>query len=87
MLRRRDDFITEPGSTDLSWMGNPDLYQYANDDAYARYQADKDSFELFSIQTFLDNINRGYIKNREDARKEFNAVKENVSSESLREIV
>ena len=86
-LRHGDDLIREPVSTDLSWIGDPVLYQDANDDVFAKYNADKDSLELFSIQTFLDNINRRYIKNKEVARKEFNTVKQNVSSESLRKIV
>ena len=86
-LRHGDDLIREPVSTDLSWIGDPVLYQDANDDVFAKYNADKDSLELFSIQTFLDNINRRYIKKKEVARKEFNTVKQNVSSESLRKIV
>ena len=87
-LLHGDSFINAtPDLADLSWMSDPIKYDHANNEAYSRYQADEDSFELLSIQTFLDNINRGYIKNREDARKEFNTVKQNVNSESLREIV
>ena len=86
-LRRRDDFIKEPGSTDLSWIHDPVLYQEANDDAQARYHADEGSLELLSIRTFLDDINRGDIKDKKRAQKKFITVKESVSSGTLKEIV
>ena len=57
-------FITEPGSTDLSWMQDPELYEEISQDVFARYNKDKDSNELLSIQTFLDNINEEYIKTK-----------------------
>ena len=86
-LRRAQDFIREPVSTDLSWMYDPARYQEANDDAQARYRVDRDSFELLSIQSFLDDINNEHIKNRKDVREEFNTVKQNLTSEALRDIV
>ena len=43
--------------------------------------------ELLSIKTFLDDINRGDIKNKKNAQKNFRVVKESVSSEVLKEIV
>ena len=51
-----------------------------------KYRKDKDSFELLSIKTFLDNINSSITKNKKDARKEFNTVKKNVQSESLEKL-
>ena len=46
---------------DLSWMYNPQLYDKISQDAVDRYNKDKKSNELKSIQTFLDNITNGYI--------------------------
>ena len=63
----------------LSWMYNPQLY-------VARYNKDKHSNELLSIQTFLDITNE-YIKNKKDALEEFKTVKSNVKSENLKDIV
>ena len=37
------------------------LYKQINEDVFARYRKDKDSFELLSIKTFLDNINNKKI--------------------------
>ena len=85
-LRRGDDFIKK-AATDLSWMFSKDIYEAANDDVFVRYQKDKDSHEFLSMQTFLDNINRGYIKNKKDAQEEFKTVKRNVKSEALKKIV
>ena len=48
---------------DLSWMYNPKLYDEISEDAVDRYNKDKKSNELKSIQTFLDNITNEYIKN------------------------
>ena len=68
---------------DLSWMYNPQLYEEISQEGFARYNQDKDSNELLSIQSFLDNINEEYIKNKKDALKEFKTVKNNVKSENL----
>ena len=38
-------------------MNDSELYKQINEDVFARYRKDKDSFELLSIKTFLDNIN------------------------------
>ena len=63
-------------------------YKQYNEDVFAKYRKDKDSFELLSIKTFLDNINnKKNIKNKKDARKEFKTVKKNVKSEALKTIV
>ena len=58
------DFITEPGSIDLSWMNDPVLYDEISQDVFSKYNKNKDSNELLSIQSFLDNINEEYIKNK-----------------------
>ena len=42
-------------------MYNPQLYDKISQDAVDRYNKDKKSNELKSIQTFLDNITNGYI--------------------------
>ena len=53
----------------------------------SRYNGDKNSFELFTLRTFIDNINNEHVKNKKDAREEFKNVKRNVKSEALKEIV
>ena len=72
---------------DLSWMYNPQLYDEINQDVVARYNKDKHSNELLSIETFLDKITNEYIKNKKDALEEFKTVKNNVKSENLKDIV
>ena len=47
---------------DLSWMYNPQLYDKISYDVVNRYNKDKKSNELKSIQTFLDSITNEYIK-------------------------
>ena len=42
----------------LSWMYNPQLYDKISQDVVARYNKDKHSNELLSIQTFLDNVTK-----------------------------
>ena len=72
---------------DLSWMHNPQLYDKIRQDVADRYNKDKKSKELKSIQTFLDNIDNEHIKNKKDALKEFKTIKNNVKSENLNDIV
>ena len=72
---------------DLSWMYNPQLYDEISQNVFARYNKDKHSNELESIQNFLDNITNEYIKNKKDALEEFKTVKNNVKSENLKDIV
>ena len=72
---------------DLPWMYNPQLYDEISQDVFARYNKDKHSNELLSIQNFLDNITNEYIKNNKDALEEFKTVKNNVKSENLKNIV
>ena len=63
---------------DLSWMYNPQLYDKISHHVVARYTKYKHSNELKSIQTFLDNINNEFIKNKKDALEEFKTVNNNV---------
>ena len=84
---RDDDKIAETDSIDLSWMNNLQLYGQIAPEVFARYDRDKDSFELFTLRTFIDNINNERVKNKKDAREEFKIVKKNVKSEALKEIV
>ena len=56
-------------------------------EVFSRYNGDKNSFELFTLRTFIDNINNQRVKNKKDAREEFKDVKKNVKSEALKEIV
>ena len=86
-IRIGRDFITEPGSIDLSWMHDPKLYEEISQDVFARYNKDKDSLELLSIQSFLGNINDEYIKNKKDALSEFRTVKNHVKSKNLRDYI
>ena len=72
---------------DLPRMYNPQLYDKISHDVVARYNKDKHSNELLSIQTFLDNITNEHIKNKKDALEEFKTVKSNVKSENLKDIV
>ena len=71
---------------DLSWMYNSQRYDEISQDVFARYNNDKHSNELLSIQNFLDNITNEYIKNKKDALEEFKTVKNNVKSENLKGI-
>ena len=72
---------------DLSWMNDLQLYKKIASEVFSRYNGDKDSFELFTLQTFIDNINNERVKNKKDAREEFKIVKKNVKSEALKEVV
>ena len=66
------------------------IYNYLKkiaSEVFPRYNGDKNSFELFTLRTFIDNINNEHVKNKKDAREEFKNVKKNVKSEALKEIV
>ena len=56
---------------DISWIDNTELFNKISNDVTSRYNKNKDSFELLSIQKFLDNINNEHIKNKKDAYKNF----------------
>ena len=72
---------------DLSWMNDLQLYKKFASEVFSRYNGDKNSFELFTLRTFIGNINNERVKNKRDAREEFKNVKKNVKSEALKEIV
>ena len=72
---------------DLSWMTDLQLYKKIASEVFSRYNGDKHSFELFTLRTFIDNINNERVKNKKDAREEFKIIKINVKSEALKEIV
>ena len=83
-----NDFIDDNiFNINLSWMYNPQLYHKISEDVVDRYNKDKKSNELKSIQTFLDNIVNEHIKNKKDALEEFKTIKNNVKSENLKDIV
>ena len=57
------------------------IYNYIKEiasEVFSRYKGDKDSFELITLRTFIDNINNKCVKNKKDAREEFKIVKKNV---------
>ena len=72
---------------DLSWMNDLQLHKKIASEVFSRYNGDKNSFELFTLRTFIDNINNEHVKNKKDARKEIKNVQKNVKREALKEIV
>ena len=68
-------------------MNDLQLHKKITSEVFSRYNGDKNSFELFTLRTFIVNINNERVKNKEDAREEFKNVKKNVKSEALKEIV
>ena len=86
-IRIGKDFV-EVCTIAIPWINDWELYKQINEDVFAKCRKDKDSFELLSIKTVLDNINSGITKNKKDAEKEFKTIKKkNVQSESLKDIV
>ena len=81
-----DNGDDEMSIIDLSWINNLQLYEKIASEVFSRYNGNKDSFELFTLQTFIDNINNERIKNKKDAREEFKTVKKNIKSEALKQI-
>ena len=68
-------------------MDDLQLYRQIASKVFDRYNRDKDSFELFTLRTFIDNINNESVKNKKDAREEFKTVKKNVKSKALKQTV
>ena len=68
-------------------MNDLQLYKEIASEVFSRYNEDKDSLELFTVRTFIDNMNNERVKNKKDAREEFKIVKKNVKSEALKDIV
>ena len=82
-----NDDIDKTVSIDLSWMNDLQLYRQIASKVFTRYNRDKASLELFTLQTFIDGINNERVKHKNDAREEFKTVKKNVKSEDLKQIV
>ena len=82
-----DNNGNDNNGNDLSWINDLQLYKKIALEVFSRYNGDKNSFELFTLLTFIDNINNERVKNKKDAREEFKNVKKNVKSEALKEIV
>ena len=79
-----DDNGNDDNGDDLSWMNDLQLYKKIASEVFSIYNGDKNSFELFTLRTFIDNINNERVKNKKDAREEFKNVKKNVKSEALK---
>ena len=73
--------------SDTSWIDNTKLLNKISNDVTSRYNKSKDSFELLSIQNFLDNINNEHIKNKKNACEELKKLKNNVKRGELKDIV
>ena len=72
---------------DILWIDNTELFIKISNDVPSRYNENKDSFELLSIQNFLDNINNEHIKNKKDTCEKLKKLKNNVKSGELKDIV
>ena len=82
-----DNNGNDDNGNDLSWMNGLQLYKKVTLEVFSRYNRDKNSFELITLRTFIDNMNNKRVKNKKDAREEFKNVKKNIKSEALKEIV
>ena len=45
-------------------MNDLQLYKKIASEVFSRYNGDKSSFELFTLRTFIDNINNERVKNK-----------------------
>ena len=82
-----DDGNEKKSFIDLLWINYLQLYKKIASEVFSRYNGDKDSFELFTLRTFIGNINNERVKNKKCAREEFKTVKKKVKSEALKQIV
>ena len=82
-----DEIITNKKIIDITWVDNPKLFKKINNDVTNRYHKDKNSTELLSIQSFLDDINNEHIENKKDAYEKFKDLKNNVKNDELKDIV
>ena len=80
-------FLDKRKITEITWIDDPELFNQINNDVTNRYRKDKNSTELLSIQGFLDHINNEYIENKDDARKIFKNLKNDIKSDELKDIV
>ena len=51
---RDDNGDDKTSFIDLSWMNDLQLYKKFASEVFSRYDGDKDSFELFTLRTFID---------------------------------
>ena len=82
-----DEIITNKKIIDITWVDNPKLFKKINNDVTNRYHKDKNSTELLSIQSFLDDINNEHIENKKDAYEKFKDLKNDVKNDELKNIV
>ena len=48
---------------DLSWINDLQLYKIIASEVFYRYNGNKDPLELFTLRTFIENINNECVKN------------------------
>ena len=73
--------------TDVSWINDSRLSNKISKDVTDRYHKDNKSPELFSIQSFLDDIDNEDISNKKDASEYFKNLKNIVKSNELKDFV
>ena len=73
--------------TDVSWINDSRLSNKISKDVADRYHKDNKSPELFSIQSFLDDIDNEDISNKKDASEYFKNLKNIVKSNELKDFV
>ena len=78
LVKMLKKFFDKKKIVDITWIDDPELFNQINNDFTNRYCKDKNSAELLSIQGFLDDINNEYIENKDDARKKFKNLKNDV---------
>ena len=62
-----EDNGNDDNGNDLSWMNDLQLYKKIASEVFSRYNGGKNSFELFTLPTFIENINYERVKNKKDA--------------------
>ena len=72
---------------DITWVDDSKLFNQTSNAVTNRYNKDKNSTELSSIQNFLDDINNEDIKNKKDAYNNFKDLKNDVKSDKLKDIL
>ena len=50
-------------------MNDLQLYRQIASEVFTRYNRDKDSIELFTLRTFIDNINNERVRNKKMREK------------------
>ena len=71
-----NDDNDETNSIDLSWMNDLQLYRQIALEVFTRYNRDKDSLKLFTLRTFIDNINNERVKNKKRCTRRIQNCKE-----------